>query len=175
MQDNIQCTNDKRTDVTTIKVKAQDPLISALLADSISARLQNFIIRYRTSKARLDLEYYQQLSDSALIEYNAAGARYSAFCDANKNMSQQSVLTRKNQLQTDFDLKSATYQAYQAQVQAMKSKVQEKTPAFTVLKSTIVPVRAAGPKRVIFVLTMCFLAGVGLSFWLCRKELHLTF
>lgn len=175
MQDKIKCSNDKRTDVTTIRVEAQDPLVCALLADSISARLQNFIIRYRTSKARLDLEYYQQLSDSALIEYNVAGARYSAFCDANKNMSQQSVLTRKSQLQTEFDLKQTTYQAYQAQVQAMKSKVQEKTPAFTVLKSSIVPVRASGPKRVIFVLTMCFLATVGLAFWLCRKELHLTF
>ncbi len=175
MQDKIVCTNDKRTDVTTIKVEAQDALVCALLADSISSRLQNYIIKYRTSKARLDLEYYQQLSDSALAEYVTAAALYSNYCDANKNMTKQSILTRKDQLQTDMELKSATYQAYQAQVQAMKSKVQEKTPAFTVLKSSTVPVKPAGPKRVLFVLAMCFLSCVVLSLWLCRKELHLTF
>ena len=174
MQDLIVCTNDKKTDVTTIRVEAQDALVCALLADSISARLQAFITRYRTSKARMDLDYYQQLADSAQVEYLAAAARYSAYCDANMSMTRQSILIRKDQLQNDMDLKLSAYQAYQAQVQAMRSKVQEKTPAFTTLKSATVPVKPAGPKRVLFVLAMCFFACVVTSVWLARKELHIT-
>ena len=171
MQDYIVCKNDKKTDVTTISVEAQDPLVCALMADSVSARLQNFLTDYRTSKARLDLAYYQSLSDSALVEYEASAKRFSDFCDANKNIFRQTDITRKEQLQNDVSMKQATYQAYQAQVQAMKSKVQERTPAFTVLKTATVPVKPAGPKRVIFMLAMLFLSTVATGVFVCRKML----
>ena len=54
---NITCDVDKKTDVVTITVKDQDRLVSAILADSVKQRLQDFIIEYRTSKARLDLNH----------------------------------------------------------------------------------------------------------------------
>ncbi len=168
MKDKIICSNDKQTDVTTIKVEAQDALVCALLADSICARLQDFLIQYRTRKARMDLAYYQSLSDSALLEYEASAKQFSDFCDANKNIFRQADMTRKDQLQNDLSMKQATYQAYQAQVQAMRSKVQEKTPAFTMLKSATVPIKPAGPKRVLFMLGMCILAGLVTSVWLVR-------
>ncbi len=175
MQDKIVCTNDKRTDVTTIRVEAQDALVCALLADSICSRLQNFIIQYRTSKARLDLAYYKQLSDSAQSEYLAASTRYSAYCDANMGSTRQATLTRKEQLENEMNMKYTAFQAYHTQMQAMKSKVQEKTPAFTMLKSATVPVKPAGPKRVLFVLAMGFLSAMVTGMWLARKELHFTF
>lgn len=175
MQGDIVCTNDKRTDVTTIRVQAQDAQICAMLADSISARLQNFIIMYRTSKARMDLDYYQKLSDSALVEYNESARAYSDFCDANKNIFRQVDMTRKDQLQNDLSMKQTTYQAYQAQVQAMRSKVQERTPAFTTLKSATIPIRPAGPKRLIFIIATCFIVCLTTAIWICRKELHFTF
>lgn len=168
LQDKITCTNDKQTEVTTIKVEAQDPLVCALLADSVRMRLQDFLIQYRTSKARMDLTYYRTLSDSAWHEYEIAAAKYSNFCDANKNITRQVERTRQEQLLNDMHLKQTTYQAYQAQVQAMKAQVQEKTPAFTTLRSTTVPVKPAGPKRVLFILGSCMFAGLITSFWLAR-------
>lgn len=58
-----------------------------------------------------------------------------------------------------------------AQLQSTKVKMQEKTPAFTTLKSAIVPVKPAGPKRMLFVAGMLFLATVVYSIWLTRKQL----
>lgn len=171
MQDDIICTNDKQTDVTTITVEAQDPLVCALLADSISVRLQNFLTQYRTSKARMDLEFYQQLCDSSMVEYEAAARRYSEYCDANRNGVLQSVLTMKDQLQEDLTLKQNTYQTYLTQVQAMKSKVQERTPAFTTLRSATVPIKPAGPKRILFMLGMCVFAGLAVSVYKVRDLL----
>lgn len=40
----------------------QDPLISATMADSVSMHLQQFITKYRTNKARIDVEHYQKLA-----------------------------------------------------------------------------------------------------------------
>lgn len=37
-------------------------LICKILADSVREHLQQFIIQYRTNKARKDLEYYQKLT-----------------------------------------------------------------------------------------------------------------
>ena len=44
-----------------------------------------------------------------------------------------------------------------AQYQAAKAKVQERTPAFTVIKGAAVPIKATGPKRMLFVLGICFI------------------
>lgn len=57
--DNVSCTVDKKNYVISISVEAQDPLICATLTDTVQNRLQQFITDYRTSKARKDLEYYQ--------------------------------------------------------------------------------------------------------------------
>ena len=40
------------------------------------------------------------------------------------------------------------------QYQAAKAKVQERTPAFTVIQGAAVPLKAAGPRRTIFVISM---------------------
>ena len=71
----ITCNIDKKTDVTTITVKDQDPLVSATMADSVRVHLQDFITDYRTSKARLDAAHYRHLADSARLEYEAASKR----------------------------------------------------------------------------------------------------
>ena len=58
----VVCDVDKKTLVITINVTDQDPLICATMADSVQARLQDFITDYRTKKARVDLEYNQNCS-----------------------------------------------------------------------------------------------------------------
>ena len=57
-----------------------------------------------------------------------------------------------------MQLKYTTYTTLNTQLQASKVKVQEKTPAFTVLKGADVPLKPAGPKRMRFVILMLFLA-----------------
>lgn len=73
-----------------------------------------------------------------------------------------------------MQLKFNTYSAMRTQLEAMKAKLQEKTPAFTTLQSASVPIKPAGPKRVIFVFGMCFIAMIITAFWLVRKSLFDT-
>ena len=54
------------------------------------------------------------------------------------------------------------------QLEAMKAKLQERTPAFTTLKSATVPIKPAGPKRMIFVAGMLILGTIVTSLWLVR-------
>ena len=161
VKSNIICTVDKQFFIITISVTDQDPLISATLADSVRVRLQDFITDYRTSKARVDAEYYGNLTAEAKKAYEEAMQRYSSYCDANRNNVLQSYLSKRDELENDAQMKYSTYNAMQTQLQAAQAKVQERIPAFTVLQTATVPIKATGPKRMLFVIGMLMLATMG--------------
>ncbi|MBR6196179.1 MAG: chain-length determining protein [Bacteroidaceae bacterium] len=169
LKDLIKCSVDKKTEVVTLTIQDQDAKVCALMADSVKARLQEFIINYRTSKARMDLEHYKKLANDAKADYDSAVAKYSKYCDQHKNTIMQAYLSEQNNLESEMQIAYNTYTAMLAQQKAMEAKVQEQTPAFTTLKSATIPIKPAGPKRMIFVAGMLFFAAFVSSLWFCRK------
>lgn len=166
----ILCYVNKKTDVITITFTDQDPYVCAIMADSVKQHLQNFIINYRTSKARIDVKHYRQLTDSTKRDYNKAVERYSRFCDSNNDIIMQSTISERDKLENDMQLKLNAYTAMRTQLEASKVKLQEKTPAFTTLQSATVPIKPAGPKRMIFVAIMLILSTFITGIWLTREE-----
>jgi uncharacterized protein involved in exopolysaccharide biosynthesis len=171
IQKNIQCTYSRTTDVITIEVTDQDPLVCALLADSIKQHLQDFVTDYRTKKSRIDLEYYNKLTTEAKANYDKARLKYAAFSDASTNVSLRSVELKMQDMENDMQAKYNVYTAMSTRLEEAMAKVQENTPAFTELKNATVPIKPAGPKRMIFVAVMLFLATCGTICHLFRKEL----
>lgn len=147
----IRCSVDKKTDVITIVVEDQDPLIAATMSNAAMHQLQEFITRYRTSKARNDVDYYTKLTKEAKAQYEKARRLYGGYSDANMDVLLQSFKSRQEDLENNMQLKFNTYSGLNTQLEAAKAKLQERTPAFTVLKSASVPIRPAGPKRMMFV------------------------
>ena len=70
-----------------------------------------------------------------------------------------------------MQLKYNAYSTMMTQYQAAKAKVQERTPAFTIVKGAAVPVKASGPKRMIFVISMLFLAFIATTLYIAKDEL----
>ena len=152
---NIKIDIDKRTGVISIGVKAQDPLVCKTLTDSIKDLLQVFITEYRTNKARTDFDYYKGLVEDAKREYEKARRVYGGTADANTRVALRSVELKMEDMEN---------------LQAAKAKVQERTPAFTVIKGAAVPVKPAGPKRMIFVLIMLILATLATGAYILLKD-----
>lgn len=167
---NIRCVIDRKTRVISISVQDQDPLVCATMADSVKAHLQSFIIRYRTSKVSEDVNHYQQMRDSAEVAYDLVMDAYSRFCDAHKNVVLQSFQSERDKLESELAIKQNTLSAMETQLQATKVKMQEKTPAFTTLKSAIVPIKPAGPKRMLFVAGMLILVTILSSLYIIYKD-----
>ena len=168
---NVVCDVDKKTMVITINVTDQDPVICATMADTVKTRLQNFITDYRTSKSRVDVEHYTDLSNQAKQEYDQAVRVYGEYCDANKDVILQSAISKRDQLESDMQMKFNTYNAMTTQLEAAKAKQQERTPAFTVIKGASRPIKPAGPKRVIFIIAMLFVATFATVIYVYRKPL----
>ena len=171
MQQNIECTVDKKTDAITISVTAQDKLVCAIMADSVCAALQNFITEYRTVKNRTDLKYYEDVMNSAYGEYQEASKKYIRFVDSHSGINLEQYRIEAQNLETEMQLKQAAYTSFQKQYLATQARLQENTPVFTVLQSASVPKKPAGPKRMLFVLAMLVLA-TGVAFCvLCKEQL----
>jgi uncharacterized protein involved in exopolysaccharide biosynthesis len=171
VQKNIKCNYSRTTDVVTIVVTDQDPLVCALLADSVKQHLQDFVTEYRTKKSRIDLEYYTKLTAEAKANYDKARLKYAAFSDASTNVSLRSVELKMQDMENDMQAKYNIYTAMSTRLEAAMAKVQENTPAFTELKNATVPIKPAGPKRMIFLAAMLFLATCGTIVYLFHKEL----
>lgn len=171
VKSNISCVYSRTTSVVTITVTDQDAMVSALMADSIKAHLQNYITDYRTKKARLDVEHYQQMRDSAEMEYDKAMQAYSRYCDAHQNIILQSFQSERDKLENDLSIKQTMLTTMENQLQESRVRLQERTPAFTTLTNATIPVKPAGPKRMIFVAAMLFLATLGTIVHVFRREL----
>lgn len=167
----IEIDIDKKTGVIAIDVETQDPLICKTLADSIKEKLQVYITDYRTNKARTDYQYYKELSEDAKHEYEKARQLYGSLSDANTKTALRSVELKIEDMENDMQLKFNAYTTINTQLQAAKAKVQERTPAFTVLKGASVPVKPAGPKRIVFVLGMLFLACIIITLYILKNYL----
>ncbi len=160
VKDKIGCSIDRKTSLITINVTDQDPRICATIADSIRIKLQEFIIDYRTKKARIDVEYFQELVKKSKQEYDEARYRYYSYSDAHMNSVLERVRSTQTDLENDMQLKYTSYTAYNTQLQAAQAKLQQRTPSFTLLQGASIPVKPAGPKRMIFVISMLILASM---------------
>lgn len=167
---NVVCDVDDKTGVITIDVTDQDPLIAATMADSVKTRLQTFITKYRTNKARQDLETTKKLCIEAKRRYEKVRQQYGAFSDANQEVILESVRSKQEDLENDMQLQFNNYNALAASLQAAYAKVQAVTPVFTTLQSATVPTQKAGPKGSQIVLIFLFVGILVPTIYALAKE-----
>ena len=166
----VVCDVDNKTMVISIEVTDQNALICATMADSVKTRLQKFITDYRTSKARVDLEYNRKLYGETKAKYEKARQRYAAYADSHRGVNSQSAQTQLSDLQNEMQMQQQIYQQVVGQLQQAEMQVQAETPAFTTLQSATVPVKKAGPARAKWCLVWLFLAFLATTAWILHKE-----
>ena len=143
---------NKKTAMTTINVTLQDPKVTAIVADSVVAKLQQYIIDYRIKKAKEDCAYLEQLYKERQQEYYDAQSKYAHYFDSNRNIALQSVRAEQERLQNDMNLAYQVYSQVAQQLQVARAKIQEEKPVFAVVEPATVPLLPSSTsKKVIFV------------------------
>lgn len=150
----IECSIDTKTDVITIRTTTQDPLVAAMLAEKLKIQLQDAITKYRTEKTRNDLESVTALCDEARDSFVKAQEAYADYIDKHKNVFLQVRKNEEEMLLAEKQLAFNMYNSLSQQKLMCMAKLQERTPAFTVLQDASVPVIPSAPRRTVFVLTM---------------------
>lgn len=157
---------DKKTGITTVSVTMQDPMVAAIVTDTLVSKLKEHITKYRTSKAEEDCKYWEHLHDQRQEEYYEKQKNYAEYADANKNVVLQSVLIEQERLQNEMNLALQVYGNVATQLQMARAKVQEAKPVFAVVEPATVPLIPSGRGRMMTVIGIIFLALAGTAAWI---------
>ena len=156
---------DKKTSMTTITVTLQDPKVTAIVADSVVGKLQQYIIDYRIKKAKEDCAYLEELYHERQQEYYDAQSKYAHYFDTNRNIAFQSVRAEQERLQNDMNLAYQVYSQVAQQLQVARAKIQEEKPVFAVVEPATVPLEPSGISRKVIFLGIIFIVVCGTGFW----------
>ncbi len=157
---------DKKTGVTSISVTMQDPLVAAIITDTLLQKLKEHIIGYRVAKAQEDCKYYEKLCKESQDNYNKAQEAYANYIDANKNVILESYRVEQQRLQNEVSLTYNLYNQMAQQQQLALAKVQEAKPMFAVVEPPTVPLQPSGTSRKMILVGIVFLAVAGVSAWI---------
>ena len=175
VQSIIQIDADKKTGMTKLGITVQDPLVAATLADTVLVKLQDYITKYKTSKAQEDCKYWEQLYEQRKKEYYEAQEKYAEYSDMNQGVIRQSVRIEQERLQNEQSLAFQVFSQVATQLQMARAKLQEEKPAFAVLEPASVPLLPSGTSKKIILVAIVFLALAGASAWiLFGKDLWIS-
>ena len=157
---------DKKTGVTSISVTMQDPLVCAIVADTVVTKLQEFITGYRVNKAQEDCKYWEQLHEERKNDYYEKQQNYARYTDGNQGISRESVKIEQARLENEMNLAYQVYSQVATQLQMARAKVQEAKPVFAVVEPATVPLKPSGTSRKMILIGIVFLAVAGASAWI---------
>ena len=162
----ITASVDKKTSMTSVTATFQAPKVAAVVADSVVKKLQEYIIDYRTFKAKEDCIYLEKLFKERQQEYYAAQKKYADYLDSHDNLILQSVRAEQERLQNDMSLAYQVYSQVAGQLQVARAKVQEEKPVFAIVEPAVVPLEPSGTSRKVYVLAFIFLSVCIVIFWI---------
>ena len=149
---NIECQLNKGTNLINISVTDVDPQIAATIADTLQQRLQQYITAYRTKKARKDYNYAEKLNNETKLIYIKAREAYSEYADANTDVTLETIKAKLEDLENEMQLKYNNYTQTQQQMLQAKERIQENTPAFTIIQQATIPLKPSSTPRTFMVL-----------------------
>ena len=162
IQGNVRCSVETLSGVISVTVIDHDPVVAAIMADSVVARLNNFILNYRTGKARKEYDYTKLLCDSARNSYLAIQDKFVRYASRHNSIYSPAVRAEMDFLENEVALAYQSYNTISSQLQVAQAKILESTPVYTVIESAYVPLYADSPKKVvllfIFVSLSCAIA-----------------
>ena len=136
---NVSATVEKKTFVLSVKVVMQDKLVSAQVANAIIRKLQDFVVSYRTEKARENVEYYELIYDETREAYLAAQRAYAKYVDAHMGIVSKSSQVQQQHLQNEAQLRYQMYNQTAQNLLAARAKVQHESPVLVVVQPGIAP------------------------------------
>lgn len=162
---------DKKTGAITGSTVMQDPLVSAVVMDSVLTRLQQYIIDYRTQKSRHDLVFTEKLYNEAKTAYYKAQQAYARYTDENRNVISARSMTEEERLKNEMELAYNVYNQMAQQLEMNRVKVQEQTPVYTVIEPAKVPLRTSKPNKPVILVAFVVLTIFFSTGWILGKDL----
>lgn len=153
-------------DYVSVSVTMQDPMVSAVLCDTVVSRLQKYVTDYRTDKARQDLVFAEKINAEAQEKYYEAQKSLADYIDRNHGLATQSARITRERMENETQLAFALYNQTAHRVQTCRTIVQENTPVYVVVEPPTVPVKPSSPRKLLMLVGFAFLGFVACAVWI---------
>ena len=138
---------DSKTGIIKIGSVMPDPIAAAELSKLCVDLLTEYVISYKTEKAKKNLDFIEQRCSESKKEFEKSQKKLAIFSDRNKNVVTSIAQTELQRLQNEYNVNFEVYKSLATQLEQAKIKVKEKTPIFTVLDPIEVPIYKSKPQR----------------------------
>ncbi|WKN40727.1 Wzz/FepE/Etk N-terminal domain-containing protein [Tunicatimonas pelagia] len=119
--------------------------------------LTDYLIEYKTEKAKSNLGFLERQYSQAQNKYFRAQQRLAQFRDRNSNIISATAQTEQERLEDENQLAFQVYQGLAQQLEQARITVQEQTPVFKVLEPVQVPLDTSAPNRELIIFIFIFL------------------
>jgi len=171
LRNRIHVSVDKKSGIITLTTTMQSPEVSAYIARIVTISLQDYIIDYRTQKARQDLIFMEKQYEEAKANYCDIQKKNALYLDKNMSVVSSLYLITREQNQNEMELAYEVYNQMAKQLEIAKMNVQDITPAYTVIQPAEMPLAPAKPNKRLIVVGSIFLSTLVTCGWILVKEL----
>ncbi|AKD53608.1 Wzz/FepE/Etk N-terminal domain-containing protein [Spirosoma radiotolerans] len=161
----VSATYDKKTGVITVAATFSDRVVAASVARLSLEYLTNYMISYRTGKARNQVHFLTRQVDDAKNRYQRAEYALSNYRDQNRSLYLNTAKIEEQRLQADFILTQSVFNDLSKQLEQAKIKVSEESPVFKILEPARIPLKKSAPKRSLIIVGFA-IAGIFLGLFI---------
>ena len=136
-----------------LQVVDPDPVVSAMMLDSVCSHLQKFIATKRLMVVRHRYESLAGVRDSMRDDYLQCQELYAAYNDAHHGSHKAQEKSRLETLRKNKDIAYKTFSIVNQQYLRLKTQLERNPMSFYTVKMASVPVRPSNPQYVVNILS----------------------
>ena len=150
---------------TTMQVTDQNPVVAAMMVDSVREHLQQHLAEYARTRAIRDFNTSSNKLQRARLRYEKARDEYIKFRDSHNDLTSVKASSIEEHLLNEYESACISYSKEQEQYIRAKAFVDKFSFKFAVLKNATVPLESSGPHFLGYAMAFLFLSTVFISWW----------
>lgn len=137
-----------------VETELPDPMASATVNVIVSDKIRDYVISYRSEKARQNLQFVEELYETAKENHEAAQYQLALFTDRNLGNLTATAEIEREKLEDEKNLRYQIYSSISERLEEAKVRLQEDTPIFTTFQRPILPTSKESSTLLIFPFTL---------------------
>jgi hypothetical protein len=150
----------KGTTIISVLCTSTHELFSKFFLEELMHTVTQYYIEKKTERAKMNVDFIQQRTDSIRHAYNIALYGRAEFSDAFFNPNRQLPMVTRERQQTDIQILRASYIELTRSLESAKTALMRDTPLIQYLDQPVLPLKALRSNMIKFALIGFFLGAL---------------
>lgn len=161
----IRSKTSARYGTTVIQVTDNDPVVAAMMVDSVRVHLQRHTAGFARQTALFDLATAETKFEQAEHRYQSAREEYARYADSHNDLVSSRASAEEEHLQKEYESAFTAYEKAAEQRLRAQALVDKFSFTFTVLTNATVPLSSSSPSTLGYILSFVFI-GLTVATWI---------